>query len=796
MKDCLVSTDVSLGGCNSLCSLARADILEQESLLISRLRHFLSFSGHALYFPTSDLPELPEYLPHERKLLLPLRYGGAALGMLMLHGVRAREVRPLLPLLSSLAQLCLELLQRVKLCCRDRVTGLATEDVLYGVMEAEAARVRAQLSRPCADEENVPLHRLCMGLVLVRVDNGRAVASESGFCFSDSLMAQAAQAFARDVPSEACTARVGRFGFAALLPAVSGRGVCRQLAEAALARLSGVCLREPLSGRSMRPVVSVGYAIYPQDMTGGEFSLDMSEQARRLMERARLAARVASRRGGAGAVMSFARILQEGGSVVQVLPLGRVRISLGKRAKAREGQRFSVWEGGPRGRYKGEIVILQVTEQDSIAETLHLADAAVPLSEGDALSLLSEESGAQRQDRTDDGGAAGDAEDVRGICSHGMFLRRFALEREQDERFALTILRREPDGNEEDDALAPLIDAWKATPALCGERVLAGQYGGNALIFYHPGAEAEELVPHLAALCTALAAQGITAAAGIAGYPFLQFRKTEAPECALKALEYAQLLPAPHVGVCNSLALNISADKRYSLGDVFGAIEEYKLALLADQENVLAWNSLGTCYAALGRHNEARRYFTEALQRAATVEQAVQTRYNLGTVCLQLDDRKAAAEYFRQCIADAPEHLYAHLRLGQLCEDAGRRADAQKYYEQAAAVEELREQRDGEVSNVARRCLARLVARQRKGSEAREMLHDALLRNPHDDATMRMLAALYLEGGDDPAVAEALARRSLLHHECAEGWRLLSRALAAQGKAREADEAAARAAVL
>ena len=326
--------------------------------------------------------------------------------------------------------------------------------------------------------------------------------------------------------------------------------------------------------------------------------------------------------------------------------------------------------------------------------------------------------------------------------------------------------------------------------------MLAGQYGSNALIFYHPGAEAEALAPPWAALCTELEARGIAVAAGIAGHPFLQFRKTEAPECALKALEYAQLLPAPHVGVCNSLALNISADKRYSLGDVFGAIEEYKLALLADQENVLAWNSLGTCYAALGRHNEARRYFGEALQRASSVEQAVQTRYNLGTVCLQLEDRKAAAEYFRQCIADAPEHLYAHLRLGQLCEEAGRRSDAQKYYEQAAAIEELREQRDGESSNVARRCLARLVARQRKGGEAREMLHDALLRNPHDDATMRMLADLYLEGGDDPAVAEALARRSLLQHECAEGWRLLSRALAAQGKTREADEAAARASVL
>ena len=800
MKDSAVSTDASPGDRACLCSLVSADILEQESLLLSRLRHFFSFSGHALYFPAGDLPEQPEYLPRERKLLLPLRYGGAALGMLMLHGVRAREIRPLLPLLPSLARLCLELLQRVKLCCRDRVTGLATEDVLYGVMEAEAARVRAQLAHPCAGEENVPLHRLCMGLVLLRMENGRTVASESGFCFSDALMARAARAFAREMPPEACVARVGRFGMAALLPAVSGRGVCRQQAGAALARLSGVCLREGLSGRVVRPVVSAGYAVYPQDMAGGEFSLDMSEQARRLMERARLAARVASLRGGGEAVMSFARILQEGGSVVRTLPLGRVRISLGKRAKAREGQRFSVWEGGPRGRYKGEIVILQVSEGDSVAETIHLADAAVPLSEGDTLVLLGEESGAQLQEATGEGGVScGGAaeEEARGICGHGTFLRRFALERERDERFSLTILRREADGGgREGDPLAPLAEAWRADPDLCGEGVLAGRYGGNALIFYHPGAEAGELVPRWAALCAALAEKGITVVAGTAGYPFLRFRKTEMQECALKALEYARLLPAPHAGLCNSLALTISADKRYSLGNVFDAIEEYKLALLADQENVLAWNSLGTCYAALGRHNEARRYFLEALQRAPSVEQAVQTRYNLGTVCLQLEDRKAAAEYFRQCIADAPEHLYAHLRLGQLSEDAGRRADAQKYYEQAAAIEEARERRGGETSNVARRRLARLAARQRKGGEAREMLHDALLRNPNDDAAMRMLASLYLEGGDDPAVAEALARRSLLQHECAEGWLLLSRALTARGKAREAGEAAARAAVL
>lgn len=153
------------------------------------------------------------------------------------------------------------------------------------------------------------------------------------------------------------------------------------------------------------------------------------------------------------------------------------------------------------------------------------------------------------------------------------------------------------------------------------------------------------------------------------------------PDCALKALEYALLLPEPRVGVCNSLALNISADRRYSLGDVFGAVEEYKLALLADAGNVMAWNSLGVCMAALGRRHEARRHFLEALRHKPEPAAAEQIYYNLGTVCQGLGERRAATRYYRQCVKLAPEHLYAHIRLGQLCEQGGRRAEARRCYE-------------------------------------------------------------------------------------------------------------------
>lgn len=74
----------------------------------------------------------------------------------------------------------------------------------------------------------------------------------------------------------------------------------------------------------------------------------------------------------------------------QVLPLSRVRVTLGRDVGAREGQRFSVWslDYPVRGRagaeaeaareplYKGEIVLADVREDFSQADVLLLGDPA------------------------------------------------------------------------------------------------------------------------------------------------------------------------------------------------------------------------------------------------------------------------------------------------------------------------------------------------------------------------------------------------------------------------------------
>ena len=832
--------------------LAREDLMEMEGLLCEQLSSFLSFSGHALYFPTSRAPEEPQLLTRERRLLLPLRRNDSQLGVFMLHGVKAREARPLLPFLPAILALALENLARAKAMRTDAVTGLATEQALFAHMENAAERLRAYLEEPGAEESGpAPLHWLCMGLVLLRLSNGQSVVRRGGHAFAEKYFRSLADACREALPSDVLAARVGRWEMALLFPA-SGRGACHKLARAALSRMEAVRMPYPVVQKVVRPRLCAGHALYPQDMRGTELHLAMYDQARLCMDRARLAADVAGQEAdGADAVesriMPFARILQEGGMVLESLPLGRLRLSIGRQAKAREGMRFALWGRGEGGspRYKGELVLLHTRDTDSVAEVLHLVDITCQPEVGDRLTLLGETPALSpdldEHDLTGalgpiagaaaaavrgrgEGGALAQAapqpECAGGLCGHGDFLNRFAQEAERRSRFTLCLLRLEPGSVETADidgaqaAPAPqdmaaenasrqgLVDTalsiWRAalekaqgaqTDCAAVASPLAGRYGSNSLVFFHPDVEAQALVPLYQEVCGALTGQGTLAAAGLAGYPFLQFSRGEMPDCALKALEYALLLPDPKVGVCNSLALNISADRRYSLGDVFGAVEEYKLALLADEGNAMAWNSLGVCMAALGRQHEARRHFMEARRRGPDTALAEQIYYNLGTVCQGLGEKRAAAQYYRQCVKISPEHLFAHIRLGQLCEQGGRRAEARRFYEKAAALEDARPNGP----SLARRHLARVAVRQRKGGEARELLHEALVRNPQDAASMLLLSNIYLDSNEDPAMAELLARKSVGLHDRPEAWQALARALRKLGREEEARVAEAKA---
>jgi tetratricopeptide (TPR) repeat protein len=309
----------------------------------------------------------------------------------------------------------------------------------------------------------------------------------------------------------------------------------------------------------------------------------------------------------------------------------------------------------------------------------------------------------------------------------------------------------------------------------------AACYGTQSFLLFHSKSTAEALAGRYG---DALRELDIRAAVGLASFPYLHFQRGELIRCCSKALELAKLLPAPHVGVFGSLALNISADKHYSKGELFKAIEEYEWALLADKDNADAWNSLGFCMASLSRHHEAQRYFSEALKRNPDDTAAL---YNLGMACLSLGKEAAARRHFNACLKRRPDHVFAHIRLGQMAAKKGRFTTARRRFLQAAEREEG--------AGLAHRLLARLALRANNAAQAREYLHKALLHNPRDALTMHMLAKLYLDSGEDPAVAERLARQSAaLMPELAAAWQELGRALKAQGRETEAAAARARAA--
>lgn len=783
--------------------LTRQELLEEESALRAALHSIVPFSAHALYFPRDHAPHEAEWLAGERKVLLPLWSGDNFLGIFVMANVRARQAKPLLPALPAMASVCLNAIASCRQSKLDPVTGLLRDRYLLQTMEHEADLVRCRIGQEQGTEatesndstavtsKKTPqgLHRLCMGLVTLRWGGMRDVIARHGYAFAEKMLHDMAQALLHDMPASVTVSRSGAYEFSLLLPS-SGRSTCRQLAAAAIQRMEAIHGHDIYTHLPILPRITAGIGFYPQDMAGIELNLPMFEQARLLLARARLAASTAADALWASegrlesCIFDYARLLQEGGIVRGVLAQERLRVSLGRQAGAYKGMRFSAWrtpEHDSTPEYMGEVLLAEVKDSWSLAETSLLSDPTRPLQKGDSLRLITEEQ--QTTDLNDP---------LTGLLSCNAFCTRLARECELHPSFSLAIVRLAPRQDvvistaRHEALLADAATLWRQRMQSFAARNAApawgGRYGAQSLIFFHPHSDAvtagDDLQELYKEFCHSLQQEQLDAAVGIATYPLLHFGRGDMLSCAFKALDYALLLPAPHVGACGTLALNISADRRYSQGDIFGAIEEYKLALLADENNAMAWNSLGVSMAALGRHEQAKNYFLEAVKRKP--EDAA-IYYNLGTLYQGRKDPRSAAKNFKLCLKHAPEHLYAYLRLGQLAEAAGKRTAARQYYSHAAVLEEAHPH-----GSVALRHLANLAIAQKKQGQARALLHDALIKNPYDAAALRMLAQLYLDAGEDPAMAEMLARKSISIQETAQGWQLLARALRALGREEDA----------
>ena len=797
--------------------LARQDLITFEHFLKDALSPFLPFKTYSLYFPQSLSEETAAsfgpgldqaaHLPEEGRVLLPLAFEGELLGIFVAKGVRMAAPRTQLAALPAAAAMCLEQIRLYKAAVTDRITGLYTLPGLTAAMEREIDLVQDRILPGSASyfDPNLTGVRGCFGLILADVDFFSWVSQRYGFVFAESVLARLGREIGRECPGEGLCARIVDDVFALFLPGATPART-RETAEAVRAAVKRLRLEYGVTGEALSLTASAGFANYPQDVRGGQFVAPVAEQARIMLKKAKKALSAAKDL-GRDQTMPFSRVLAEGGMVLETLPLGRVTVSLGKSVDAEGGQRFLVWS--PRyektaeikksddrrllGRYptmiKGEVALMDVREDMAFAEILHTSDPSWTIDPGDRLILAPDAAAA------DDPCAPGNdaarpprKEAISGLFGHRDFPRFLSAAREGVSRFCL-VLALLPDAPP-DEASRPgrhvesdIREVAAVIKGLFGPGAEGGRYSTTRLVFYLPGREPGEVMEPLSdALLKVRERLGIEMAAGVAGYPFLTFSKADAMENCRKALDHALLLPVPpRIAVFDSISLTISADRLFALGDIYAAMEEYKLALLADESNTLARNSLGICLAKLGSLPQAKAEFERVIAHDPKNAMAL---YNYGCLCRRMGENALARKAFQRCLKRNPDDVFSLLRLGRMAEEGKRFADALKYYKRAEGLQ----------PGVSMRHMARLAIKRKEPETAREFLHQALVHDPKDAFSLSLMARLYLDGGEDPAIAEAMARQSVaLRPERAEFWGILSRALAAQGRDEEAKAALSRA---
>lgn len=818
--------------------LTKRDLLLYEDTLCCDLRHFISFDSHVLYFPVADELQEYKYIAEEKKLLLPLRFHGLLLGIFLLKGVSADEST--FAELPSLVRLCLEKIHLYKRERLDDKSGLLRPRIFMEKLTGDVQSINAYFQNTMQhdmqkQENEFPLtgvntlssalfsapavnvsvqeqefsaisRQSTVGLMVLPILGMNTVREVMGYYAAEQYYPVLAEKIRASIPGDAYCTLLDEDNFAVLFPGAS-RKMMDNLAHDCLAIEESVPFdtykRPFLKEKNAKLSFCAGYALFPQDWDGSSDSRAVEEVPYLLVHKAKITAKrlqEAKEKQTALASMqslAYRQIILHGGTVTGVLPYTHIQVDLGRECGAYEGMCFSV--GSSADMRKGEIILRKVYKEYAEAEVLMLEDPTVTINVGDRLFYIAERSFATMDiDKKTrcyaysdfvnvvNDGVAREENPVFSLAL--LFLQRNEI---PEDRQAEGILSEKTSPEEElgnlhensmkkvVQALAGYLQKHGLKKNIYTETPTFGSLSFNSILVYHKNVQADALQALYAdALQYIQKKFNMRGAVGLCSYPYLNYSPAELWESVRKALNYALLLPEPHVGILDSLAINISADRKFSLGDTFGAVEEYRMALLADTDNILAWNSLGVCLADLGRHAEAKNAFEIAYSKN---NKDFTTCYNLGTTCLALEDKKSAKEFFLAGLAIKPDHLYARIRLGEIAEKENDMESAREQYELALQV-------DPE-SSVPYRSLAKLYMQAGDFEKAREYLQKALHKNSEDAVSLQLLAGLYLDSHEDAQLAEMLARQSiaLLPYRRA-AWAELARALDMQGKTSEALE--------
>ena len=241
-----------------------------------------------------------------------------------------------------------------------------------------------------------------------------------------------------------------------------------------------------------------------------------------------------------------------------------------------------------------------------------------------------------------------------------------------------------------------------------------------------------------------------TVTIGIASFPTLAYQKPETINNACKALDHASFFGANSLVAFDDVSLNISGDKLYEEGNILEAINEFKLALELDPNNVNVHNSLGVCFGLQGQYDSATAEFKKAIAIAPREYMAL---YNLGLVQLLMKQPDRALEYFLDADKINGNNFEVAFQTGKLYLETGNFEKSRPYLERAAELEP----ESGQVY----RYLGDCCTAANKPEAAISAYKKAIKHNPHDAAALSALGSIFDDRGENSEITLMFLRESI-----------------------------------
>jgi tetratricopeptide (TPR) repeat protein len=241
-----------------------------------------------------------------------------------------------------------------------------------------------------------------------------------------------------------------------------------------------------------------------------------------------------------------------------------------------------------------------------------------------------------------------------------------------------------------------------------------------------------------------------TVTVGIASYPIITFKKSDMIDNARKALDHAVFFGPGSAVTFDGVSLNISGDKLYENGDLQGAIDEFKRALLIDPSNVNVHNSLGVCYGLQGEYESA----IEEFKTVASIDPAeYMAMFNLGLVHSLRKQPEKALEFFLNADKINGDVYEVAFQSGKIYFESGDLEKAKPLLERAAKLDPD--------SGAVYRYLGDCYAAGNLNQDAISAYKKAIRHNPHDAASMSALGCLFDDQGENPEITLMFCRESV-----------------------------------